>query len=164
MTVIEENPTNKQLRTPRTRRGDNPLEADTQARGRTLLAAVQNQERKASATEWLYSRLMALTTADDKLKVELFRFVDALPALKTPQAVANPHLRGVSASPGHQIATGGRAGIAPFDLACPDTRATGAGIAHGCQHDGAAVYRRGERPRGDRGRRAAAAAEHDLYA
>lgn len=70
------------------------LEADTQVRGRTLLAAVRQEEERSAASpqNWFYDRLIGLTTADDALKVEMFRFVDALPALKTPEAVTS-HLQ-----------------------------------------------------------------------
>ena len=136
MTVIEENPTNKQLRTPRTRRQADPLEQDTQTRGRTLLAAVQNQERKASATEWLYSRLMALTTADDKLKVELFRFVDALPALKTPQAVAT-HLEEYLLRPDITLPPGGAPVLRALTSLAP-TR----GLLAQASHTGASMMAR----------------------
>jgi RHH-type proline utilization regulon transcriptional repressor/proline dehydrogenase/delta 1-pyrroline-5-carboxylate dehydrogenase len=68
------------------------LEADTQARGRKLLAAMRRQERRVRLSDWFYDRLMEVTTRDDALKVELFRFVDALPALKTDASVAR-HLQ-----------------------------------------------------------------------
>ena len=60
------------------------IEGDVRARGEKLLAEVRKQEAKGSPTEWFYDTLMALTTKDEKLKVELFRFVDALPALNPP--------------------------------------------------------------------------------
>ncbi len=64
------------------------LERDTLARGKKLLAGVRREERGGSPSDWFYDRLMQLTTSDDKLKVELFRFVDALPSLKTAEAVS----------------------------------------------------------------------------
>ncbi|MBC8103868.1 MAG: bifunctional proline dehydrogenase/L-glutamate gamma-semialdehyde dehydrogenase, partial [Cytophagales bacterium] len=76
----------------RIRRDDDALETDTQARGQSLLAEVRRQEKKGRPSDWFYDQLMALTTKDDSLKIELFRFVDALPALKTPEAVAQ-HLQ-----------------------------------------------------------------------
>ena len=68
------------------------IEGDVQTRGKKLLGEVRRQEAKGSPTEWFYDNLMALTTKDEKLKVELFRFVDALPALKSPESVAQ-HLK-----------------------------------------------------------------------
>ncbi len=68
--------------------GQDALERATQERGRVLLAGLRREEKRVGkVTDAFYDRLIALTTGDDKLKVELFRFVDALPALKTPEAV-----------------------------------------------------------------------------
>ena len=64
------------------------VELATLSRGKRLLSEVRRQEKKGSFTEIFYSRLMALSTRDEKLKIELFRFVDALPALKSPESVA----------------------------------------------------------------------------
>jgi RHH-type proline utilization regulon transcriptional repressor/proline dehydrogenase/delta 1-pyrroline-5-carboxylate dehydrogenase len=94
------------------------IEAGTQARGRALLDAVRHQERRGSASEWAYQQLMALSTRDEALKIELFRFVDALPALKTPDAVAR-HLKeyllrpDIALPPGAAGLLTGLAGIAP---------------------------------------------------
>ena len=64
------------------------IEISVQARGRRLLSEVRRQETKGTPTEWFYGKLMALTTREESLKVELFRFVDALPALKSPESVS----------------------------------------------------------------------------
>ncbi|MGC4045915.1 MAG: proline dehydrogenase family protein [Armatimonas sp.] len=63
------------------------IEQAVQSGGRVLLAEVRRQEKKGSLTEWFYDQLMALSTKDETLKIELFRFVDALPALKSPESV-----------------------------------------------------------------------------
>ncbi len=64
-------------------------EKETQARGRALFEGLRREEKRGgSPLDWFYDQLMAVTTADDKLKVEMFRFVDALPALHTPEAVS----------------------------------------------------------------------------
>ncbi|MDX1934810.1 MAG: proline dehydrogenase family protein [Capsulimonadales bacterium] len=68
------------------------IETDTQERGKTLFRAVRRMESSKTPIDWFYDSLMQLTTADEKVKVELFRFVDALPSLKTPDAV-NRHLQ-----------------------------------------------------------------------
>ena len=82
------------------------LEATTQEKGRVLLAALRREERKvASPTDAFYDAVMALTTADDKLKVELFRFVDALPALKSDESVAR-HLEEYLLQPGVTLPPG----------------------------------------------------------
>lgn len=82
------------------------VERATQARGKRLLADVRRQEKKGSLTEVFYSRLMALSTRDEKLKVELFRFVDALPALKSPESVAR-HLMEYLVRPDVSLPPGG---------------------------------------------------------
>ncbi|MBV9468954.1 MAG: proline dehydrogenase family protein, partial [Abitibacteriaceae bacterium] len=64
------------------------IERLTQQYGQELLAQLRQQERRMGAG-WLYSRLMRLATGDEALKVQLFRFVDVLPALKTPHAIAH---------------------------------------------------------------------------
>ncbi|MBC8138090.1 MAG: hypothetical protein H8F28_19590 [Fibrella sp.] len=71
----------------------NTIETVTQSRGRTLLAGLRREEKKiASPSDAFYDALMALTTADEKLKVELFRFVDALrgkPVTRLSNSIAN---------------------------------------------------------------------------
>lgn len=68
------------------------LEQRTQERGRRLLADLRRQQTRPGPRDWLYDRLIALSTGDEKTKIELFRFVDALPALQTPEAVTG-HLQ-----------------------------------------------------------------------
>jgi RHH-type proline utilization regulon transcriptional repressor/proline dehydrogenase/delta 1-pyrroline-5-carboxylate dehydrogenase len=87
---------------------DSLLEKDTQKRGRRLLAEVRRQEKKGRLSDWFYDNLMALTTKDESLKVELFRFVDALPALKTPEAVSQ-HLQEYLVRPDVKLPPGGAA-------------------------------------------------------
>lgn len=103
MTVVQENFLNPRLTPPTP---PDALETETQERGRALLKAVAKQERKGTPAEWFYTRLMALTTKDETLKVELFRFVDALPALHTPEAVAQ-HLREYLLRPDVKLPPGG---------------------------------------------------------
>lgn len=62
-------------------------EAETQARGQELLGLLRGGQRR-SLQDRLFDWIIAQTTADEGLKVELFRFVDALPTLRTPHAVA----------------------------------------------------------------------------
>ena len=81
------------------------LERDTQRRGRALFADVRRQERRRGPSELLYSWIMSLTTADERLKVELFRFVDALPSLKNPDAVS-AHLAEYLLQPGVRLPPG----------------------------------------------------------
>jgi len=85
---------------------DDGLESLTQTKGRALLAGLRREEKHvASPADAFYDTLMALTTADDKLKVELFRFVDALPALKSDESVAR-HLEEYLRQPGVTLPPG----------------------------------------------------------
>lgn len=81
------------------------VENDTQAKGKRLLREVQHQEKKGSFSEWFYGMIMGLSTSDEKLKVELFRFVDALPALKKPETVTR-HLEEYLLQPGIKLPPG----------------------------------------------------------
>lgn len=62
------------------------IEQLTRDRGRALLQAVREREHH-SALDRVYEHLIAWTTGNEGLKVELFRFVDVLPVLATPRAV-----------------------------------------------------------------------------
>lgn len=66
----------------------NEIEALTQSHGRELLSSLRGQ-RHWSPAEWFYNQLMNLSTADEDLKGELFRFVDVLPALKNSASVSH---------------------------------------------------------------------------
>src|SRR5256885_2088196 len=68
------------------------LESRTKQIGREIFAQAAGHEvRMGSASSW-DQRMMSLAMWDEAVKVQLFRFTDALPALKTDQAV-NQHLR-----------------------------------------------------------------------
>ena len=84
----------------------NRVEELTQSKGRILLTGLRREEKKiASPSDAFYDALMALTTADEKLKVELFRFVDALPALKSDESVSR-HLEEYLLQPGVTLPPG----------------------------------------------------------
>src|SRR6266446_390781 len=68
------------------------LESLTRAYGEELFARVDRRGPMLLTPAWWDERFMALTMADESLKVQLFRFIDALPLLKTPEAIAR-HLR-----------------------------------------------------------------------
>ncbi len=67
------------------------IESQTQRIGRRLLADLRRSVPHRPM-DWVADQLLALTTANEKLKVELFRFVDALPMLRTDESIAR-HLR-----------------------------------------------------------------------
>ncbi|GAB4463360.1 MAG: L-glutamate gamma-semialdehyde dehydrogenase [Armatimonadaceae bacterium] len=81
------------------------VEQETQTRGRRLLREVRRQENRGGLQEWFYNQVMALSTSDERLKVELFRFVDALPALQTPEAISR-HLEEYLLRPGIKLPPG----------------------------------------------------------
>jgi RHH-type proline utilization regulon transcriptional repressor/proline dehydrogenase/delta 1-pyrroline-5-carboxylate dehydrogenase len=111
--VIEEGPI-RRTQAPAPSSPPDPLEPDTQTRGKALLAAVRREEaRGGGMQDWFYDKLMALTTSDEGLKVELFRFVDALPALKTPEAVAR-HLEEYLVRPDVKLPPGAAALLTSF--------------------------------------------------
>ncbi|MFM7320376.1 MAG: proline dehydrogenase family protein [Armatimonadota bacterium] len=70
-----------------------------------LLAAVRHQERAGRPADLLLDAVMGLATKDDRTKVELFRFVDALPALHSGASVAR-HLREYLLDPGLPLPAG----------------------------------------------------------
>lgn len=81
------------------------IEDLTQQVGKDLLAALRKHGRGGIA-ESLYAQMLKLSTSDEKLKVELFRFVDVLPTLKTPEAVMQ-HLNEYLRQPGVKLPVGG---------------------------------------------------------
>src|SRR5919107_1554221 len=95
-------------------------ERRVRARGEALLAALRREEGR-SGSDWLYGRLMRLATRDEDLKVQLFRFVDALPALPSGEAVAQ-HLREYLLRPDLALPPGARALIALLERAAPTRR------------------------------------------
>jgi RHH-type proline utilization regulon transcriptional repressor/proline dehydrogenase/delta 1-pyrroline-5-carboxylate dehydrogenase len=67
------------------------LERRTREIGRELFARIGRGPSPLDRA-WWDDRLMALTMGDHRVKVELFRFIDSLPALKAPGSVRR-HLR-----------------------------------------------------------------------
>src|SRR5262249_24510667 len=71
---------------------DGELEALTQDYGRELFARLDRSGPFLFAPRWWDDRLMEWSMGSDAVKVQLFRFVDVLPLLKTPGAIVR-HLR-----------------------------------------------------------------------
>jgi RHH-type proline utilization regulon transcriptional repressor/proline dehydrogenase/delta 1-pyrroline-5-carboxylate dehydrogenase len=63
------------------------IERDTQAIGRHLFANLRDTKPSIFQRRWWDDRIMAWSMKDELLKVQLFRFVDVLPMLSTPDAV-----------------------------------------------------------------------------
>ncbi len=72
--------------------GPADIEARTLAIGRELFAATRRHHPRLLSRAWIDDRAMAWTMRDDRLKAQLFRFVDALPGLRTRAEIAT-HLR-----------------------------------------------------------------------
>jgi RHH-type proline utilization regulon transcriptional repressor/proline dehydrogenase/delta 1-pyrroline-5-carboxylate dehydrogenase len=68
------------------------LEALTQDYGREIFARLQQRGPIPFSPPWWDERLMGWTMADETIKVQLFRFIDALPLLHSPEEI-NRHLR-----------------------------------------------------------------------
>jgi len=76
------------------------LEPDVQRLGRDLFAQVKT--RKSKSQGWWKSKLIDYALNDPALKVQLFRFVDVLPTLRSSQQVAQ-HLKEYFDSPEHKF-------------------------------------------------------------
>ena len=63
------------------------IESLTRVIGRDLFANLEETQPAGWERRWWDDRLMAWSMRDEQLKVQLFRFVDVLPMLETPQAV-----------------------------------------------------------------------------
>jgi RHH-type proline utilization regulon transcriptional repressor/proline dehydrogenase/delta 1-pyrroline-5-carboxylate dehydrogenase len=68
------------------------VEERTRAYGREIFARLDRRGPVPFTPSWLDDRLMHLTMGDEAVKVQLFRFIDALPNLKSPEEIA-AHLR-----------------------------------------------------------------------
>jgi RHH-type proline utilization regulon transcriptional repressor/proline dehydrogenase/delta 1-pyrroline-5-carboxylate dehydrogenase len=65
------------------------VEGAVQARGRELLGAVRPERLIALTPGWWQERLMEWASSDPQFRAKLLRFVDVLPALRTPASVAD---------------------------------------------------------------------------
>ena len=63
------------------------IEALTQSIGHELFASLEHSRPPVWQRRWWDDRLLAWSMRDEQLKVQLFRFVDVLPMLKTPDAI-----------------------------------------------------------------------------
>ncbi len=68
------------------------LEAATKTIGRRIFALVREASPTPLEPDWWDMRLMEWSMGDERLKYQALRFIDVLPALKTPNQVAH-HLR-----------------------------------------------------------------------
>jgi RHH-type transcriptional regulator, proline utilization regulon repressor / proline dehydrogenase / delta 1-pyrroline-5-carboxylate dehydrogenase len=70
----------------------NQLERLTRVYGQELFARVAQRGPLLFSPAWWDERMMDMTMADDAVKVQLFRFIDTLPQLQTPESITR-HLR-----------------------------------------------------------------------
>src|SRR5262245_44042012 len=68
------------------------IERRTRSYGREIFARLNRAGPVPFTPAWFDDQLMGLSMADPAIKVQLFRFIDALPLLKTPESIAR-HLR-----------------------------------------------------------------------
>lgn len=78
------------------------VEARTQATGRELFVAMDRQRGFGGARERVYDAVMQWSMRDEALKTPLFRLIDVLPALRTPDQVAR-HVREHLLQPGLRL-------------------------------------------------------------
>jgi RHH-type proline utilization regulon transcriptional repressor/proline dehydrogenase/delta 1-pyrroline-5-carboxylate dehydrogenase len=78
------------------------IEARTQQYGRDIFARLDRGGPVPFGPAWWDERLMEWTMGDEAVKVQLFRFIDALPVLRNPETV-NRHLRDYFAQAGDRL-------------------------------------------------------------
>src|SRR5262249_38105236 len=89
---------------------DTGLEDLTQAYGKEVFARLNRTGPVLFSPAWFDDQMMAWSMADEVIKVQLFRFIDALPLLKTPESVSS-HLREYLGEAGERLPVALRAGL-----------------------------------------------------
>ena len=96
------------------------LQSEIEQRGRRIFELVDKNPESLFSKAGFYQRLMTLSMRDEELKLQLFRFVDVLPSLRTSGEIVE-HLREYFADAHHSgklsgfLGTGIRlAGIVPW--------------------------------------------------
>ena len=70
-----------------TDRDQQQIEVRAQEIGREIFSALPQQRPHLMQRRWWDDRIMSFSMRDEKLKVQLFRFVDVLPMLDTSEEV-----------------------------------------------------------------------------
>src|SRR5271167_4970982 len=86
------------------------VEQLTHAFGHDLFARLDQRGPVLFSPRWFDDRLMEWSMADEALKVQLFRFIDALPLLKTPAEISG-HLQEYFAEAGPALPAWARLGV-----------------------------------------------------
>jgi RHH-type proline utilization regulon transcriptional repressor/proline dehydrogenase/delta 1-pyrroline-5-carboxylate dehydrogenase len=81
------------------------LQSDVERRGKRIFELVDKQPELLFSKAGFYQRLMALSMRDEQFKVQLFRFVDVLPSLRSSREIIQ-HL--------DEYFADGRDGVPPF--------------------------------------------------
>src|SRR5262245_42181865 len=84
------------------RMSDLEVETLTRRIGRDIFARVALAGPVPLGPAWWDERLMGLTMGDEQVKLHLFRFVDVLPQLDTPESIVR-HLREYFAEAGERV-------------------------------------------------------------
>src|SRR5437763_10865482 len=100
------------------------IERRTRAYGREIFARLNRAGPVPFTPAWFDDQLMGLSMADPAVKVQLFRFIDALPLLKTPESIAR-HLREYLSVVAHRLPAPARWGL----RVVPERGALGRGLA-----------------------------------
>jgi RHH-type transcriptional regulator, proline utilization regulon repressor / proline dehydrogenase / delta 1-pyrroline-5-carboxylate dehydrogenase len=77
------------------------LETATQQMGRELFASLPQTRTYFWQKSWWEEKLLSWSMSQEALKVELFRFVDVLPMLRSPAAILNHLVQYLKRSPEH---------------------------------------------------------------
>ena len=64
------------------------VEAETQKLGRRLWSRLERRTPSIFERRWWDDRILSWAMSDESVKVQMFRFVDVLPMLRTHEAVA----------------------------------------------------------------------------
>lgn len=86
------------------------LESLTRTYGSELFARLDGRGALPFTPSWLDDRLMDWSMADEAVKLQLFRFIDVLPVLRTPETIGR-HLREYFAEAGNSLPGWARVGL-----------------------------------------------------
>src|SRR3954468_8915215 len=85
-------------------------DARARAYGKEIFARIDRRGPTVFSTAWLDEQLMNLSMADENVKVQLFRFIDALPNLRDSDEVSG-HLREYLGAAGPNLPAWARWGV-----------------------------------------------------
>ena len=86
------------------------LQSEIERRGRRIFELVDKHPEPLFSKAGFYQRLMTLSMRDEQLKLQLFRFVEVLPSLRTSGEIVE-HLGGYFANDHEQFGPLVRAGV-----------------------------------------------------